>query len=128
MATGSNSRMLLPEPSTGSNDMESYVTHFELIAELQKWKRTERDPAREVDERLHYFALRLQKSAIEFYLTLPQATRENYDESAKAFREQYSEKPVVFRGRLARRVQQPGEKLTDFLGDLNKEIFWEILN
>ena len=29
----------------------------------------------------------------------------------------YSEKPVVFRGRLARRVQQAGEKLTDFLRD-----------
>ena len=35
----------------------------------------------------------------------------------KAFRQHYNEKPVVFRGRLVRRVQQPGEKLTDFLGD-----------
>ena len=118
MATGSTSRMLLPEAFTGSNDLESYVTHFQLLAELQKGRRTEGDPAREVDERPHYFALRLQKSAIEFYRTLPQATRENYDECVKAFREHYSEKPVVFRGRLARRVQQPGEKLTDFLGDL----------
>ena len=100
--------------------MESYVTHFELLAELQKWKRTEGDPAREVDERPHYFALRLQKSAIKFYRTLPQATRENYDECLKAFREHYSEKPVFFRGRLARRVKQPGEKLTDFLGDLKQ--------
>ena len=38
----------------------------------------------------------------------------------KVFQEHYSEKPVVFRGRLARRVQQPGEKLTDFLGDLKQ--------
>ena len=112
--------MLLPEAFTGSNDLESYVTHFELLAELQKWRRTEGDPAREVDERPHYFALRLQKSAIEFYRTLPQATRENYDECVKAFREDYSEKPVVFRGRLACRVQQPGEKLADFPGDLKQ--------
>ena len=63
--------------------LESYVTHFELLAELQKWKRTEGDPAREVDERPHYFALRLQKSAIEFYRTLPQATKK-YDECVKA--------------------------------------------
>ena len=77
MATGSTSRMLLPEKFTGTKDLESYVTH-ELLAELQKWKRTEGDPAREVDERPHYFALRLQKSAIEFYRTLQQATRENY--------------------------------------------------
>ena len=33
--------MLLPEAFTGSNDLESYVTHFELLAELQKWRRTE---------------------------------------------------------------------------------------
>ena len=85
MATVSTSRMLLPEAFTGSNDVESYVTHFELLAELPKWKRAEGDPAREVDERPHYFALRLQKSAIEFYRTLPQATRENYDEYVKAF-------------------------------------------
>ena len=79
MATGSTSRMLLPEAFTGSNDLKNYVTHFELLAELQKWKGTEEDPAREVDERPHYFALRLPKSAIEFYHTLPQSTRENYD-------------------------------------------------
>ena len=84
MATGSTSRMLLPEAFTGSNNLESYVTHFELLAELQKWKRTEGDPAREVDDRPHYFALSLQKSAIEFYRTLPQATRENYDQCVKA--------------------------------------------
>ena len=94
MATGSNCRMLLPEPFTGSNDLESYVTRFELLAEIQKWKR--------------------------LYRTLPQATGENYDECIKAFREHYGEKPVVFRGRLARRVQQSGEKLTDFLGDLKQ--------
>ena len=85
MATGSTSRMLLPEAFTCSNDLESYVTHFELLSELQNWKRTEGGPAREIDERPHYFALRLQKSAIEFYRTLPQSTRENYDECVEAF-------------------------------------------
>ena len=77
--------MLLPEAFTGSNDLESYVTHFELLAELQKWKRTEGGPAREVDERPHYSAIRLQKSAIEFYRNLPQSTRENYDDCVKVF-------------------------------------------
>ena len=38
----------------------------------------------------------------------------------KFFKDIKSKKPVVFRGRLARRVQQPGEKLTDFLGDLKQ--------
>ena len=82
---GSTSRVLLPEAFIGSNDLESYVTHFQLLAELQKWKRTEGYPARQIDKRPHYFALRLQKSAIEFYRTLPQATRDNYDECFKTF-------------------------------------------
>ena len=122
MAAGSVSKMLLPEAFTGSNDFKSYLTHFELCAELQKWKRTEpassSGTAWEIDERPHYFALRLQKSAIEFYRTIPQNVRDSYDETVKGFRNHYSEKPIVFRGRLARRVQHPGEKLTDFLGDL----------
>ena len=115
-----SSRTLLPEPFTRSNDFESYITHFELLSQLQKWQRKEtvNGAETEIDERPHYFALRLQKSAIDFYRTLSEDTRKSYDEYVKAFRQHYNEKPVVFRGRLARRVQQPGEKLTDFLGDL----------
>ena len=89
MAAGSVSKMLLPEAFTGSNDFESYLIHFELLAELQKWKRTEPassgGTAREIDERPHYFAFRLQKSAIEFYRTLPQNERYSYDETVRAF-------------------------------------------
>ena len=119
MATGT-SKMLLPEPFTGSNDIESYITHFELLANLQNWVRTETREENDVqiDDRPHYFALRLQKSAIDFYRTLTDAQKESYDELKKALRTHYTEKPVVFRGRLARRTQSPGEKLTDFLGDL----------
>ena len=115
-----SSKTLLPEPFTGSNDFESYITHFELLSQLQKWQRKETVNGAEdqIDERPHYFALRLQKSAIDFYGTLSEDTRKDYDETVKALRQYYNEKPVVFRGRLARRVQQPGEKLTDFLGDL----------
>ena len=38
----------------------------------------------------------------------------------KLFESTIAEKPVLFRGRLDRRVQQPGEKLADFLGDLKQ--------
>ena len=90
------------------------------MAHLQKWERTKRRDGNEVeiDERPHYFALRLQKSAIDFYRTLTDVQQGSYDETVKAFRTHYPEKPVVFRGRLARRIQHTGEKLTDFLGDL----------
>ena len=77
MATGLTYRKLLPEAFTGSNDLESYVTHFELLAELQKRKRTEGDPARDVDERPHYFALRLPKSSIALYRKLHEKTMMN---------------------------------------------------
>ena len=33
-------KMSLPEAFTGSNEFESYSTHFKLLAELQYWKRT----------------------------------------------------------------------------------------
>ena len=56
---------------------------------MQKWKRIEGGPASEIGEPPHYFALRLQKSDIEFYRTLPQATRQYDDECVKAFREYY---------------------------------------
>ena len=71
-----SSKTLLPEPFTGSNDFESYVTHFELLSQLQKWQRKEtvNGAETEIDKRLHYFALRLQKSAIDSYRTLSEDT------------------------------------------------------
>ena len=119
MATGT-SKMLLPEPFTGSNDIESFIPHFELLANLRNCVRTKTREGNDVqiDDRPHYFALRLQKSAIDYYRTLSDTQRASYDELKKAFRTQYTEKLVVFRGRLARRTQSPGEKLTGFLGDL----------
>ena len=93
-----SSKTLLPEPFTGSNDFESYVTHFEFLSQLQKWQRNEtvNGAETEIDERPPYFAL--QKSAIDFYRTFSEDTRKIYDETVKAFRQQYNEKPVVFRG------------------------------
>ena len=90
------------------------------MSQLQKWQRKETvdGAATEIDERPHYFVLSLQKSAIDFHRTLSEDTRKSYDETVQAFRQHYNEKPVVFRGRLARRVQQPGEKITDLLGEL----------
>ena len=115
-----SSKTLLPEPITGSNDFESYVTHFELLSQFQKRQRKEtvNGAETEIDERPHYFALKLQKSAINFCRTLSEDTRKSFAETVKAFRQHYNEKPVVFRGKLARSVQQRGEKLTDFLVDL----------
>ena len=69
-----SSKTLLPEPFTGSNDFESYTTHFELLSQLQKWQRKEtvNGAGTEIDERPHYFALRLQKSAIDYFRKTPE--------------------------------------------------------
>ena len=87
------SKALLPEPFSGSNYFESYVTHFELLSQLQKWQRKEtvNGAETEIDKGLHYFALRLQKSAMDFYRTLSEDTRKSYDETVKAFRYHYRE-------------------------------------
>ena len=106
-----SSKTLLPEPFKGSNYIEINVTYFKLLSQLQKWQRKEtvNGTETEIFERPHFFALRLRKSAIDFYRTNSEDTRKSYDETVKTFRQHYNEKPVVFRGRLARRVQQPGE-------------------
>ena len=57
-------------------------------------------------------------SAIDLYGTFPEDTKKSYNETVKAFSQHYNEKNVVFRRRLAMRVQQLGEKLKDFLADL----------
>ena len=77
------SKILMPGAFIGPNDFESYLTYFELLAKQQNWKRTV--SGTETDERSHYFALKLQNSAIEFYCTLPEATRNNYDDTVKAY-------------------------------------------
>ena len=106
-----SSKTLLPEIFTGSNYIESFVTHFERLSQLQNWQRKEtvNDADTKIDEWPQYFAIRLKKLAVDFHRTLWKDTRKNYDETVKAFRQFYNEKPVVFQGRLARRVQKPDE-------------------
>ena len=115
-----SSKTRLPEPFKDRNDFQTYVTHFEFLPQLQKGqiKETVDGDETKKDERPLYFVLRLQKSTIVFYQTLLEGTRKSHEETVKAFRQHYNEKLVIFRGRLARRVQQPRENLTDFLGNL----------
>ena len=77
------------------------------MSQLQKWQGKEKvnSTEPEIEDRPQFFALRLQKLAIDIYRTFLEDTRKSYDETAKIFRQHYNEKPVVFRGRLARRVQ-----------------------
>ena len=60
------------------------------MAVLQKWKQSKPassgEPACDIDEQQHYYALRSHKSAINFYRTLPQNMRDSYDDTVRVFR------------------------------------------
>ncbi len=101
---------LVPKPLTVSNDLDAYATIFELLANLQRGKRTETDQER--NDQPHYFTFKFQQSAIDYYKTLPEAAQKDYGELRKLFRTHYKEKPVMFRGHQVKRMQQPGAKLT----------------
>ena len=143
------SKTLLPEPFTRSNKIKWFQKLFCALWTLfatgkaAKKKQTVNDTETKVDQRPHGlllrlqkndtktefdgrphgFLLRLQKLAADFFCTLSQDIRESYYETVKALRQNYNEKFVVFQGRLARRVNQLGEKLADFLDDLQTLAF-----
>ena len=104
-------KVLLPQPSTGSNDIESFP-HFEFLAHLREWTRTEMHGGNgvEINERPHYFALRIQISATDFYRILTDANVTKYYETVRAFETHCTVKPVLFNGGLARGMQHPSEK------------------
>ena len=114
------SKMILLGPFTGSNDNQSNRTLCEFLAHPQKWRIIETHDGIEVeiDEQLQYFALRLQKSAFDFYRNLTNAPKTSYDETVRAFRTHYNEKSIVFRGRPARKASTTEGTLFEFFDDL----------
>ena len=51
------SKSLLPERLTGSNDFESYLTHFAFLSQLQNWQKKKKQQnvtETEIGERAHY--------------------------------------------------------------------------
>ena len=123
------SKLLLPEPFTGTGDITAYITQFELLSTLQNWLKPlndssgnqRRDTSGNLlfsDKRHTIFPLRLQTSAIEFYQSLDTATKGDYNKLKAAFENQYLEQAEFFRGALRKRVQGETEKVSEFLSDL----------
>ena len=123
------SKLLLPEPFTGTGDITAYITQFELLSTLQKWLKPLNDSGgnqrRDTsgyllfsDKRHTIFPLRLRNSAIEFYQSLDTATKGDYDKLKAAFENQYLKPAEFFRGALRKRVQGETEKISEFLSDL----------
>ena len=119
MDTGT-SKIMSPETFTGFNDIECYISLFELLAHVHKLIRTETREQNEVKiyEWPNWFAHRHQKSAIDSYCTSTEAQKASYDETVWALRTHFIGKFVVLCERRARRMHHPGKKLTHFPGDL----------
>ena len=66
---------MLPELYNNSNDIESRITKFELLDDLQILEKAEKWDGTEVEtfEQPQFFSLRLQKSATIFNRTLTEA-------------------------------------------------------
>ena len=122
-------KLLLPEPFNGTSDIQAYITQFELLSSLQNWLKKafnsdgtpQHDSAGQqvyIDKRHTIFPLRLRGSAIEFYQSLDDATKNDYSELKKQFLRQYQEPPEFFRSSLAKRIQGESEKVSEFLAEL----------
>ena len=102
----------------GSSEFKGYVIHCEFLSKLQirQGKETVNGVEIQTDERPHYFAIRLKRSAIIFYRTISEDTRAMTGTQKLSIKFIWRNRQCS--GRIARRVYQPGEKLTVFCCDL----------
>ena len=116
MATGT-SELLLPGQFKGSIDIESYITHLNFVAQLQKRSSTETNDGNQVEKDEHPQFGTSTPETSKFFSTPLQQTRK------KRVMAQQSNlsKHKILRNQSCSvdgRMQNPGEKLMKFLGDL----------
>ena len=102
---------LMPESFTGSGDFEDYLQQFNTAALLSGWF----SPSH--DNRLHYFALRLQGNALHFYTTLSAAQQTDFNLLVDAFRQNYTTNVDILKARL-KAGRQPNQDISAFLCDI----------
>ena len=113
-----SSKTLSLEPYTSSNDFEGRLHTLSSRHTFRSGKEKKEYTAPKPKLMNGRITLRLGYKSRLLYRTLSEDARKSYEETVKAFRRHSNKKPVVFSGRLAWKVHYPGEKLTDFLGDL----------
>ena len=102
-----------PEPCSGLEDWEEYLSHFELCAELGRW--------RAEDKRLALGAS-LRGSARTFYLSLPREVKENYGQLIEQLGRRFGSERQHNRwlSKLEVRKRLPGESIARLSDDLRQ--------
>lgn len=110
---GQKSLTLKPEPYSGLEDWEEYLSHFELCAELGRW--------REHDKRLALGAS-LRGSARTFYLSLPSEDKGNYGRLIQQLGQRFGSTRQHNRwlSKLEMRKRLPGESISKLSDDLRQ--------
>ena len=98
---------LKPETYSGSEDWESYITHFDLCAELGRWGRR---------EMLLTLAACLRGQARTFFMTLGTREKSSYRELTLKLRQRFSSsrQKAMWLSRLEGRRRQQGEPVAKF--------------
>ena len=115
-AAGTSQKKLLLELLTASNKIDRYITQVKVQRISKSGENKKRDGIEsEINNRLYNFALRCQKSAIEFYSTLTDEPKTRCDE------------PIWTSGNCFGKIKRapgttgkknPGEEITNILRDM----------
>jgi hypothetical protein len=98
-----------PEPFSGRESWEEYLSHFEDCAELSQWSDK---------QKVLFLAASLRDQARSYYMSLSQVERRSYESLINRFNQRFgsSKFPNKWLSRLDARKRQPGETVTA-LGD-----------
>ena len=98
-----------PEPFSGKESWEEYLSHFEDCSELSQWSDK---------QKVLFLAASLRDQARSYYMSLPPIERRSYEALVNRFNQRFgsSRFPNKWLSRLDARRRQPGETVTA-LGD-----------
>ena len=102
-----------PEPYDGGDDWEEYISHFEVCAELGRWRETDKVLA---------LAAALRGPARTFYISLEQAEKRNYAILTQKLGSRFGSTRQQNRwlSRLEMRKRQSGESVAALADDLRQ--------
>lgn len=102
-----------PEPYDGGDDWEEYISHFELCAELGRWRATDKVLA---------LAAALRGPARTFYISMEQSEKRNYAVLTQKLGARFGSTRQQNRwlSRLEMRKRQPGESVAALADDLRQ--------
>ena len=104
---------LKPEPYSGEEPWESYISHFEDCAELGVWSQR---------SRVLFLASSLRGKARQFYMSLDEYERRDYCTLVKRMKQRFgsSVHESKYLGMLENRQRRPGESIISLCDDIRQ--------